>query len=125
MDPFKKYPEKDGNLVIIGRDWKHIGMVVYPMLFRAGAFKIIKDEKTDEWRAYNPVKDAKRKDEARPAPPLIPPRMVEKTSWFKSASYIQSATLTNGWTLYFFSSEGEPPTGFSSGSCAYRRGYRE
>jgi len=115
MDPFKKYPEKDGNLVIIGRDWKHIGMVVYPMLFRAGAFKIIKDKKTDEWRAYNPIKDAKRKDEARPAPPLIPPRMVEKTSWLlKSASYIQSTTLTNGWTIYFFSSEGEPPQGFQA-----------
>lgn len=115
MDPFKKYPEKDGNLIIIGRDWKHIGMVVYPMLFRAGAFKIIRDKKSGEWRAYNPAKDSKRKSEAKPAPPLIPPRMVAKVSWLlKSASYIQSATLTNGWTLYFFSSEGEPPQGFQA-----------
>jgi len=115
MDPFSKYPEKDGNLIIIGRDWKHIGMVVYPMLFRAGAFKIIRDEKTRAWRAFNPVTDKERADEAKPAPPLIPPRMVKKISWLlKSASYIQSATLNNGWTIYFFSSEGEPPQGFQA-----------
>ena len=63
QDPYNKYPAKDGNLVIIGRDWKHIGMVVYPMLFKAGAFKIIKDEKTKEWRGYDPVADKDRKDE--------------------------------------------------------------
>lgn len=115
MDPHDKYPKADGNLVIIGRDWKHIGMVVYPMLFRAGAFKIIRDADTKQWRAYNPVTDADRKEEAKPAPPLIPPRMIKKISWLlKSASYIQSATLHNGWTIYFFSSEGEPPQGFQA-----------
>jgi len=114
-DPHKKYPERDGNLVIIGRDWKHIGMVVYPMLFRAGAFKMIKDEKTGAWRAYNPARDKARAAEAKLAPPLIPPRMVKKISWLlKSARYVQSAELTNGWTIYFFSSEGEPPQGFQA-----------
>jgi len=115
MDPHQKYPQKDGNLVIVGRDWKHIGMVVYPMLFRAGAFKIIRDEKTQQWRAYNPTTDAARQSEAKPAPPLIPPRMVKKIAWLlKSARYIQSAELTNGWTIYFFSSGGEPPQGFQA-----------
>lgn len=114
-DPHKKYPERDGNLVIVGRDWKHIGMVVYPMLFRAGAFKIIKDAATGQWRAYNPSADAARSSEAKPAPPLIPPRLVKKISWLlKSARYIQSCELTNGWTIYFFSSEGEPPQGFQA-----------
>ena len=115
QDPYKKYPEKDGILVIIGRDWKHIGMVVYPMLFKAGAFKIIKDEGTGEWRAYDPVADESRKDEAKPAPPMIPPRMVKQTSWLlKSANYIQSCELHNGWKIYFFSSEGDPPQGFQA-----------
>jgi hypothetical protein len=114
-DPHKKYPERDGNLVIIGRDWKHIGMVVYPMLFRAGAFKIIKDDQTGKWRAFNPLKDKARSAEAKPAPPMIPPRMVKKIAWLlKSARYIQSCELTNGWTIYFFSSEGEPPQGFQA-----------
>lgn len=115
QDPHDKYPKNDGILVIIGKDWKHIGMVVYPMLFRAGAFKMIRDAKTNEWRAYNPVTDESRKAEAKPAPPLIPPRMVKKISWLlKSARYIQSAELTNGWMIYFFSSEGEPPQGFQA-----------
>ena len=116
-DPHGKYPERDGNLVIVGRDWKHIGMVVYPMLFRAGAFKIIKDKTTGQWRAFNPalLGDVERQAQAKPAPPLIPPRMVKKISWLlKSARYIQSAELTNGWTIYFFSSEGEPPQGFQA-----------
>jgi hypothetical protein len=114
-DPHKKYPERDGNLVIVGRDWKHIGMVVYPMLFRAGAFKIIRDDKTGAWRAYNPSTDSARSADAKPAPPLIPPRMVKKISWLlKSARYIQSCELTTGWTIYFFSSEGEPPQGFQA-----------
>lgn len=115
QDPYDKYPEKNGNLVIIGRDWKHIGMVVYPMLFKAGAFKIIRDEKTNAWRGYDPVGDASRKDEAKPAPPMIPPRFIKKTSWLlKSANYIQSCELYNGWQIFFFSSEGDPPQGFQA-----------
>ena len=114
-DPHKKYPEKDGILAIVGKDWKHIGLVVYPMLFMAGAFKMIRDEKTGEWRAYNPTTDKHRSSEAKPAPPLIPPRMVTKKSWIlKSARYIQSCQLTNGWQIYFFSSEGEPPQGWQA-----------
>lgn len=115
QDPYKKYPEKDGILVIIGRDWKHIGLVVYPMLFKAGAFRIIKDEQTGEWRAYNPSSDAARKAESKPAPPLIPPRFIKAQSWvLKSANYIQQCTLINGWTIHFFSSEGEPAQGYQA-----------
>lgn len=115
QDPYKKYPKENGNLCIIGRDWKHIGMVVYPMLFKAGAFKIIRDTNTGEWRGYNPSLDGDRKDEAKPAPPMIPPRFIKKISWLlKSSSYIQSCELHNGWTIYFFSSEGDPPQGFQA-----------
>ena len=109
-----KYPEKDGNLIIIGQNWKHVGLVIVPYLFRAGAFKIIKDDTTGEWRAYDPINDAARAEEAKPAPPLIPERMIKSQSWLlKSAGYMNSCTLTNGWTIYCFSSEGDAP-GFSS-----------
>lgn len=118
QDPYGKYPEKDGMLVIIGKDWKHIGLVVVPYLFRAGAFRIIRDEDTGEWRCFDPAKDAHRKSEAKPAPPLIPPRMVKSTSWvLKSANYMQRCILHNGWEINFFSSEGEPPQGFSCNRC--------
>jgi hypothetical protein len=115
QDPFGKYPERDGNLIVIGRNWPHIGLVAYPMLFKANAFKIIRDEATKEWRAFRPATDAHRTKEAKPAPPLIPPRFVKEISWvLKNAGYCQRVTLLNGWNVYFFSSEGAPPQGFQA-----------
>ena len=112
QDPYDKYPKTDGNIVIVGRNWPHIGLVAYPMLFRAGAFKIIRDKDTGEWRAFKPGDD---RTKAKPAPPLIPPRFVKETSWvLKSAGYCQKVTLNNGWVVNFFSSEGEPPQGFQA-----------
>ena len=113
QDPHDKYPKENGILVVVGKDWKHIGLVCVPYLFRPGAFRIIRDEETNEWRAYNPATDSHRKGETKPAPPLIPPRMIKKTSWvLKSANYMQMCTLVNGWEIHFFSSEGEPVQGF-------------
>lgn len=118
QDPYGKYPERDGNLVIVGKDWRHIGMVAYSLLFKAGAFKIIRDAATGEWRAFDPVADHERRAETKPAPPLIPPRLIKSTSWIlKSANYIQKAELHNGWTIWFFSSEGDPPQGFQADVC--------
>ena len=114
-DPYEKYPKTDGNLVIVGRNWPHIGLVAYPMLFRAGAFRIIRDENTNEWRSFDPTKDGARRKDAKPAPPLIPPRFVKEVSWvLKSAQYCQKVTLVNGWVINFFSSEGDPPQGFQA-----------
>jgi hypothetical protein len=113
QDPYGKYPQEGGNLVIVGRNWPHIGLVCYPMLFRAGAFKIIRDGESGEWRAFDPVRDSERAKEAKPAPPLVPPRFVSEVSWvLKNAGYCQRVVLTTGWTIHFFSSEGEPPQGF-------------
>jgi hypothetical protein len=114
QDPYGKYPKEGGILAVVGKDLRHIGMVCYPLMFKAGAFKIIRDEHTKEWRAYDPTKDEARRAEAKPAPPLIPPRMVKSISWtLKSANYIQKAVLHNGWEIHFFSSEGDPVQGFS------------
>jgi hypothetical protein len=115
QDPYGKYPKENGNLIVIGRNWPHIGLVCYPLLFKAGAFKIIRDAESGAWRAYDPVKDEPRAGEAKPAPPLIPPRFVAEVSWvLKNAGYCQRVVLTNGWTIHFFSSEGEPPQGFQA-----------
>jgi hypothetical protein len=115
QDPFKKYPEKDGVLVIIGRNWSHIGLVCVPYLLRAGAFKIIRDAATGKWRAFDPITDSARAKEAKPAPPLIPPRMIKSISWvLKSANYCSSVELHNGWRIYFFSAESEPAQGYQA-----------
>jgi hypothetical protein len=115
QDPHGKYPKENGNLVIIGKNWPHVGMVIYPMLFKAGAFRIIKDEASGQWRAFRPGVDDHRKSESKPAPPLIPPRLVKDFSWvLKNAGYLNRAELVNGWNVYCFSSEGEPPQGFQA-----------
>jgi hypothetical protein len=115
QDPHGKYPEKDGVLACVGRNWGHVGLVLVPYLLRAGAFKIIRDEQSGEWRAYDPARDADRKAQCKPAPPLIPPRMIKSISWvLKSANYCNSIELHNGWRIFFFSSEGEAPQGFTA-----------
>jgi hypothetical protein len=91
QDPHHKYPEKDGNLVVVGKNWMHVGLVIVPMLFRAGAFKIIRDPETNLWRAFDPTKDDIKL--AKPAPPLIPPRMIKDMSWvLKNAGYLNTAS---------------------------------
>ena len=114
-----KYPEKDGRLAVIGQNWKHCGLVIYPTLFRAGAFKIIRDLTTGLFRAYDPVLDAGRsEDEVKPAPPLIPPRLIKSMAWVNKASgYLSQCVLHNGWELNVFSSEGDPPQGFALNRC--------
>lgn len=117
QDPHKKYPAENGLLVIVGQHWGHIGKVVYPYLFRAGAFKIIKDRITGKWRAFNPslLGDIERQAQAKPAPPLIPPRLIKSISWLNKAErQIQSCELTTGWIVYFCSSQSDPLQGIAA-----------
>jgi hypothetical protein len=115
QDPYKKYAERDGVIACVGRNWSHIWMVMVPYLLRAGAYKIIRDEQSGEWRAFDPVRDVNRKAQTKPAPPLLPPRMIKSTSWMlKSAGYCNNIELHNGWRIFFFSAEGEAPQGFQA-----------
>jgi len=114
-DPYGKYPKEDGVLLIVGKDWKHVGVTIYPLLFKAGAFKMIRDTASSDWRAFDPILDAGREADTRLAPPLIPPRMIKSRSWvLKAANYIQTCELTTGWKILFYSSEGDPPQGFGA-----------
>lgn len=114
-DPYNKYPTSDAVIAVIGRSYSHLGMVCVPYLLRAGAFRIIRDTVTKQWRAFDPAIDADRKAESKPAPPLIPPRLIKSISWIqKSANYANCIELVNGTRIFFFSAESEPPQGFSS-----------
>ena len=112
QDPFRKYPEKDGIAFIFGLTNTHLATTIYRKVFRAGAFDIIRDETTKLWRTFHPIDDAARKAEAKPAPPLIPPRWIDTIAWENKKLQIpQMIRLKNGWELYFFSSHGEKPQG--------------
>src|SRR5687768_12996223 len=54
QDPYAKYPVANGRAYIVGKDSKHVAEVFYKKLFRAGAFKIIRDQQTGMWRSVRP-----------------------------------------------------------------------
>lgn len=113
-DPHAKYPLRDGRAYVIGKDEKHLGEVIYRKLFRSGAFKVIRDLVTGEWRAFRPweLADKMRAAEAKPAPPLIPPRYVKSITWKSKGDNIpEKVTLVNGWEIDFWSSLSKPPRG--------------
>ena len=114
--PFK-YPTNYPLLIwVIGYDQRHVGGTIYRMLFMPGAFRIIKDLKTGEMRAWRPWEDedAAREDEVRPSPPLIPPRLIDPKGWAwenKAERVFTVCRLRNGTEIHAFSSKAEPKQG--------------
>ncbi len=114
QDVFNKYPKRDGRAFLVGKDGVHLSTVMYRKLFRAGAFWVIRDLKTELWRPYHPwdQEDADRRDERKMAPPLIPSSQIEKIGWEnKAEEWPRVIRMKNGWELHFFSSLGKPPQG--------------
>lgn len=109
----ERYPET-GIAYLVGKDGREVANVMYKLLFRAGSFKMIRDLETGEWRSYNPTDpaDLARKKQAKPVPPLIPPRFVKFTAWEDKKKGVPAVVvLHNGWELHFFSSNALPPHG--------------
>lgn len=117
--PYIKFP-KSGRAYVVAKDGRAIGETLYPKLFKAGAFKIIRDEATGQWRSYRPwiEADKARESEAKPAPPIIPPRLVASVAWEnKKENVPRKVVLTNGWEISFFTSGGKPPQGMDIDLC--------
>jgi hypothetical protein len=107
-------PEFGGTAIVVGKDWPHIGRIIWKKLGRAGAFSIIRDLETGQWRAvkFSNRSDMSREDEWKLAPPLIPPRMIKDISWYnKRDRQPASIRLRNDWEIFFASSEGDIPQG--------------
>jgi hypothetical protein len=99
----------------IGRDETHVGDTLYRLLFKEGAFDIIRDLKTGKWRSFNPrdPEDLKRSAEKMPAPPFIPPRFYSDHSWswvdkpafvFKQCNLLPRPGWQHGTVIKAFSS---------------------
>lgn len=113
-DPHGKFPAEPSVVFVVGKDYDHIGQVIYKKLFRPGAYRIIRDRDTGLWRAFRPwdAEDAARRKASRPAPPLIPKRLIESIAWKEKKKHIPSSvTLRNGWQIRFFSGIASPPQG--------------
>ena len=98
-----------------GFDWAHIGETVYRLLFEAGAFKMIRDLDTKQWRAYDPSRDKDRSLECQPAPPFIRTSMIEDDSWAwesKKDRQLRSVRFVkDGTRIVFYASTGSIPMG--------------
>ncbi len=102
-----KYPLTDGRAIVVAKDLDKIGEVIWRKLGRAGAFQIVKDPRSGQWRAYRPKTDQGLK--TKPAPPLIPPRMIKEIAWeLKKSSIPKKVLLKNGWEISFYSSKSDP-----------------
>lgn len=113
-DPHGKFPRTDGRMYAVGKDESQLGEVLHRKLFRAGAFKVIRDRETGLWRAFRPwlPEDMDREKQAKPAPPLIPERYIKSKAWVKKAANIpEKFTLITGWEIDFWSSNSKPPRG--------------
>jgi hypothetical protein len=113
-DPHDKYPKTNGRCYIVGYKEKELGEVIWPKLFRAGAFRIIADQVTGDFRPVIPDSpyDKAHRDLWKMAPPLIPPRFIASESWKSLAKNVpDKIVLKNGWELSFFTSLGMPITG--------------
>lgn len=112
QDPYNKYPKTNGVFFIFGLDERHIGNTIYKKVFRAGAFKMVKDPVTNVWRAFSPVADAALAHLAKPAPPLVPQRFIKNIAWREKKAHVPKIiSMVNGWEIHFFSSLAELPQG--------------
>lgn len=117
-DPHGKYP-KEGDVIVVGRDLKHLGTTILPKLLKSEKdtpFWTIQDKATGKVRAYHPwsPEDRARKQERRVAPPLIPDRLYgpRDLTWHsKGNEEPERLKLSTGWTLWFFSGKAPPPKG--------------
>lgn len=114
--PHLPYPKENGLCYAVGYDHKHIGEVMWPKLSRPGSFKIIKDERTGQWRPVRPDAeyDAAYRERWKDSPPFLPPRFVNwaKSGWESKKDDIPARTvLKNGWRIRWFSSKGKPQKG--------------
>lgn len=93
-------------MYVIGKDSDYIGRVLYRYLFEPGQIKIIKDATTGKWRDYRPwtAEDKDRKPE--PAPPFIPPEIIDPKGW----AYENKAERIFSICRLFFG-EGHPMNG--------------
>lgn len=104
---------------IVGYDWKHIGKTMHRLLFESGLYRIIRDQKTGKWRAWNPEDpaEASLKYITTKSPPII--RMTEVVgghdgmSWENKKEKQISRFEVNhdGTSIQFFPSTGARPQG--------------
>ena len=120
-DPTGKSPAHGGKALMIGLDGDHLANPQWSKMAQEGAFDIIRDEHTRQWRSVRPDPNNPRvldsydlayKEKWKPAPPLLPPRAIASIAWEDRGKGIpRNVTFASGWELLCRSSQGKPPQG--------------
>tara|TARA_R110000803_G_scaffold205530_4_gene272290 strand:+ start:10698 stop:12449 length:1752 start_codon:yes stop_codon:yes gene_type:complete len=121
IDPYEKRAKNNLRILACGKDGDHIGQVMWRKLWWPGAFDIVPDEITGEWRVVradpNTAEgiaevDLERRDKWMPSPPLVPPQEIKNIAWDKMNLNIpRLVTLKNGSEAMFHTSKGSPRQG--------------
>lgn len=112
QDPYKKYPERDGRVFLVGAKLQHLADVFFEKLFKNRAFKMLEDPETGKMRAYRPWVDGYSNPNAVWAPALIPSRFVKEMVFeHRARKQLTYCSLSTGWEIMCFSSEADPPVG--------------
>jgi hypothetical protein len=121
VDPHDKYPPRDGNALIVGKEEDDIARIWEG--FTTPQFKMIFDERTQEKRAVrpdpeNPLQldpyDLANADRWVDSPPLIDvaKHLAGEPAWEdKKKGVPRVVRFKTGWKCLFRSSNGKPPQG--------------
>jgi hypothetical protein len=113
-----KYPQDRPLMIwVIGLGQSHIGDTLHRLLFKPGAFKVIKDLSTGVMRAWNPddPADLAREAEKQDAPSLIPERYATEDTFAwdnkKAKVFTHWTNPSNGTVIRAFTSLGDVKQG--------------
>lgn len=116
--PWGWWPKENGRCYVVGWDQEFLGKVLLPKLILPGAFRILRDEHTGQWRPVVPDQeyDAANKEKWRDAPPFLPERFIKGgfkgINWESKKDFVaRDIPLINGWVVTYYSSKGEPQRG--------------
>ena len=110
---------------IVGYDHRHLGSTIHRVLFKGNLFRVIRDQKSGKWRAWDPT-NAEDKDLyniTRPSPPLFRDADIlggrAGISWEnKKENQISSCQLAHdGTKIQFYASTGARPQGAALHCC--------
>jgi len=120
-DPMGKLPKTGGSALMVGLQGSHLAAPMWKKLAGEGAFDIIRDEQTGQWRTVRPNPDNPAeldrydlayKEKWRPAPPLLPPRLISSIAWEDRGTGVPALVkLATGWELMCRSSMAKRPQG--------------
>lgn len=100
-------PGEKGRGLVVSLDNRLLAKNCYAKLFEPGAFRVCKEcDQVQHACSCGPTEAEVFRLRSRPAPPLVPPRLVKRFVWLeKGRRILDFVELRNGWGIEFRSCE--------------------